>query len=87
MSVNVHRREPINTRELAALRMVWASAAWMAVEILRKLWGDAAGGAGEACLAQVWRASRRRMGAHGHERGCKGASPGSPRCSGSPRCF
>jgi len=42
MSVNVHRREPIPTRELAALRMVWASAAWMAVEILRKLWGDAA---------------------------------------------
>ncbi len=33
-------------RALAALRMVWASAVWMAVEMLatwcvRKLWGDA----------------------------------------------
>ena len=51
-------------RALAALRMVWASAVWMAVEMLatwcvRKLWGDArpspyrvlSVGAGEARLA------------------------------------
>ena len=87
MSVNDHRRKPIpNTRELAALKIcrdleeaVGGRGPLAAPRVV--------GGAGEACLAQVWRASRRRMGAHGHERGCKGASPGSPRCSGSPRCF
>ena len=62
-------------RELAALRMVWAAAAWMAVEILATCYmvrEEAAGG--RATLAvprvvllsvapgrRVWRASRRRM--------------------------
>ncbi len=68
-------------RALAALRMVWASAAWMAVEMLatsnvvreEAAGGRAAlavsrvvGGAGEACLA-------REEAEDGHERGCERA--------------
>ena len=67
--------ETRSMRALAALRMVWASAAWMAVEMLatwcvRKLRGDASGdvvgGAGEARLA-------REEADDGHERGCERA--------------
>ena len=59
--------ETRSMRALAALRMVWASAAWMAVEMLatwcvRKLRGDASGDRlSVAPGRRVWRARRRRM--------------------------
>ena len=57
-------------RALAALRMVWASAVWMAVEMLatwcvRKLRGDARPSPYRVLSVapgrRVWRARRRRM--------------------------
>jgi hypothetical protein len=64
-------------RALAALRMVWASAVWMAVEMLatwcvRKLRGDARPSPYRVLSVapgrRVWRARRRRM--VGCERTC-----------------
>jgi hypothetical protein len=67
-------------RALAALRMVWASAAWMAVEMLatwcvRKLRGDARPSPYRVLSVapgrRVWRA--REEAEDGHERGCERA--------------
>jgi len=62
--------ETRSMRALAALRMVWASAVWMAVEMLttwcvRKLRGDARPSPYRVLSVapgrRVWRARRRRM--------------------------
>ena len=81
-------RDTEHARALAALRMVWASAAWMAVEMLASTWcvrsEEAVGGRAALAVSRtyrvlsvapgrrVWRASVEEA-KDGHERGCERA--------------